>query len=686
MKKTILLFLLLFVVTSIAPLGAQETGQTAPKVIQAPFGQRVVEEAGQEGAAADLAAGTVLAQPEVRSEGSAVTALEPGGTVGAQEPVPISLFLDNADIHQIIQIIGETLGINYIVDPAVQGTVNINTAGNLLRSDLLPILETILRINGATIIQAGNFYEIVPANAASRQALPVQDGAQPLNVNDQFVIQVVRMKFVSAGEMSQLLTPYLSEGANIVVHESGNILLISERRGNLRKLLEIVDVFDTNVFEGERVRLFPVENNLAADLVQDLVTIFAGYALSDRGEIRFVAIERMNSVLVVSPNVAVFNEAEKWLDRLDQPLRTAGVRNFVYRVRNAKASDIHYVLSRLYATEVQLSSIYQTPTGAVGAMRPPAGQTPVQTGADAQVGTAFVPSGNVKIIADEVNNALVIQATPQDYAMIKDTIEQLDVLPRQVLIDTQIYEVVLDDSIALGLSAMLQNRGTLGTTQTTASFAGSPPALAVRTFAFIGRARELFMFLNASENRSRVRTLSAPSVLVSDNKTAYFTVGAEVPVPVASSASGVQGPGGGTLFAQTIQRRETGVIMNVTPHINDGGNVTLEISQEVSQAGVVGPLGPIIGQSAVSSTVVVRDGQTIVLGGFIRESTDLVRNRIPLLGRIPGLGILFGSTSKSKTRTELVVLITPHVIRSFEEADQATEELRDKLREIKKMP
>ena len=163
-------------------------------------------------------------------------------------------------------------------------------------------------------------------------------------------------------------------------------------------------------------------------------------------------------------------------------------------------------------------------------------------------------------------------------------------------------------------------------------------------------------------------------------------MGVDIPVPVSSSASGVQAPGGGTLFAQTIQRRETGVIMQVTPLINDSGNVTLEISQEVSQVGALGPLGPVIGQSAVTSTVVIRDGQTIVLGGFIRESNDLVRNRIPLLGRIPVLGGLFGSTSTTKNRTELVILITPHVIRNFEEADHATEELRDKLREIKKMP
>src|SRR5262249_34298520 len=153
-----------------------------------------------------------------------------------------------ADIYGVIQIIAETLQLNYITDPAVKGTVNINTAGNLRRSDLLPILETILKINGATMVKVGNFYQIVPTNAAVRQPLQVQDQLGQTAPDDQIVLQIVRMKFVAASEMARLLTPYLSEGANIVTHDAGNILLLSERRSNLRKLLEIIDVFDTKVF------------------------------------------------------------------------------------------------------------------------------------------------------------------------------------------------------------------------------------------------------------------------------------------------------------------------------------------------------------------------------------------------------------------------------------------------------
>jgi general secretion pathway protein D len=258
-------------------------------------------------------------------------------------------------------------------------------------------------------------------------------------------------------------------------------------------------------------------------------------------------------------------------------------------------------------------------------------------------------------------------------------------LPRQVLIDAQIYEVSLDHGMTLGVSAVLQNRGTLNPAQTTASFvgAGANTGLAATTFAFIGRTRELVAFLNASENRSRVRTLSAPSVLVSNNATALVNIGAEVPIPTSTAASGAQ-QGGTTLFAQTIQFRDTGVILSVTPQINEGGNVTLTISQEVSQAGTNTTSSinaPVIGKSSVRSIIVVQNGETIPLTGFIRENDNYGRNRVPLLGSIPVAGLLFGNTTKSTSRSELIVLITPHVITTIDERATAAEELKAKLKE-----
>ncbi len=694
---------------------ATARGQEPPKprvVIQTPFGPKEID-----------AEPGPTAPPAAPAPPAPVTAVSPapapppaGGQLAQPAPaqaqqappaddplVNFSLAFDNQDIYGVIKLIFDQLGLNYVIDPAIKGTVNIHTAaGTLRRSEILQILETILRINGATLIRTGSFYQVVPANTAVRQPLQIQERSQLIPPDDQMVIQILRMKFVSAAEMSRLLSPYVTDGGNIVAHEAGNILLISERRSNLRKLLEIVDIFDTNAFEGERVRMYPVKNNFAKDLIVDLKTIFAGYAFSESATaIRFVAIDRMNSVLVITPNATVFPEVEKWLGRLDQPVSTAGVRNFVYKVRNAKAADIQKVLGELYGSRVQVSSVYPPPAGTIA--QPPSGQAQPQTvnpfanpaggGAVPQntTGTAIAQTGPVKIIADEINNALVIQTTPQLYTDVERTIQELDILPRQVLIDAQIFEVTLDDSISLGLNAILQNRGSLNP-QTTGSFAtpsGGPPSLVgADTLWNVGRSRELQLFLNASENRSRVRTLSAPSVLVSDNMTADFQVGAEVPVPTSSAvASGVQA-GGNSVFTQTISFRPTGVLLRVKPQINSSGNVTLEIAQEVSQAGAnttSGVVAPVIGKSSINSTVVIQDGQTIALGGFIRENNELARSRVPLLGRIPVAGVLFGNTRKGNTRTELIVLLTPHVLQTHEDADLATSELKAKLREVQKL-
>ena len=609
---------------------------------------------------------------------------------------PVSFNIDNTDIYQVIDIIASALNLNYVVDPAVKGTVNIHTGTSLQRSDLLPILETILKINGATMLRSGNFYQIVPAGAAIRQPISLRSGAAGASPDDQMVIQIVRMKFVSATEMERLLKPFLGDGGTISVQGAGNILLVADRQSNLRKLLEIVDAFDSATFEGERVRLMPIKNGLAHDLAADLERVFSGFALSDREKdtaVRFVSMDRLNSILVVTPNAEIYPLVEKWLTQLDQPLATAGTRTFVYKAKHARALDLQKVLSQLYGgTGGTLAPI----TPANGAPVPPQGQQPPTAGnplppAQGPAATAAQSTEGTRIIVDETNNTLLIQTTQPVFADIERILRELDVQRRQVLIDAQIYEVSLDDSTSLGISWILQNRGSLTPRTTTASFVtppgGSTPSLSIQTFAYIGRARELLLFLSAEENRSKVKTLSAPSVLVSDNLPAQFEVGAEVPIPTTSSLTPVQSEGS-NLFAQTIQFRTTGVILKVRPQVNEGGNVTLEIAQEVSQAQAnttSGIVAPVIGKSAVTSTIVVDNGQTIALGGFIREGNDFDTSRVPLIGRVPVVGALFGSTTKAKTRSELIVLITPHVLENRTDADLATEELKIKLKEIQKV-
>src|SRR5262245_3054910 len=699
MKKTVLHFLIVTAAAlfSLLSLSASAQEQQQQKtIIQTPFGPKEIDvPVAPAPAAPQIQTAPAATQPAPPAPAAAQPAPQPQTPPAAPAPggqaddvVPIALHFDNADIYQIIKVICDYLGLNYVIDPAVRGTVNLNTSGQLRRSDLLPILETILKLNGATIVKVGNFYQVIPTSGALRQPLQVQDQISQAGADDQITLQIIRMKFVAAAEMAKLLTPYLSEGANIVSYDAGNILLVSERRSNLRKLLDIIDIFDNKVFEGDRVRLLPVRNSLVRDLINDLKTVFAGYGFSETGggAIKFLPLERMNSILVITGNPTIFDEVQRWIDRLDQPLPNAGIRNYVYKMKNTKASNAQAVLSNLYGSAAQ-----RTAVAAGAAPAPPAagaapGATPFTAPPAATPPPPSATAFDVKIIADEMSNTLIVQTTPQLWAEVERTLLQLDVLARQVLIDAQIFEVTLDDSLSLGISAFLQNRVTPNP-QTTASFAGAPPAFAASTFALVGRTRELLVFLNASENRSRVRTLSAPSVLVSDNMAADFQVGAEIPVPTSSSVTPVQS-GGTNLFAQTISFRPTGVILRVKPQINDSGTVTLELSQEVSQATAnttSAVVAPVIGKTSVNSTIVVHDEETIAISGFIRESKELARSRLPLLGRIPVAGTLFGNTRNANSRSELIVLITPHVMRTKEDAEATTEELKSKLREVQKL-
>lgn len=612
----------------------------------------------------------------------------------------VSLNLENADLYQVLRILGSELKINYIVDPAVKGTVTINTSGSVSRKDLFSLLQMILAINNATAVKSDSYYSIVPLSAAKQQPMNFhvekEQEAAPM-AEDAYTLLVVPMKFMPAADMSKILTPFMSPAGQIVVQDKGNIMLITESTIKLRQLQEIINVFDDPVLGRQRVRLFPVTNNLATNLVSELRSVFAGYALSSGNvAIQLIPMQRLNSILAVSPSPEVFPEVESWIKKLDQPAHEAGIRNFVYKVQNAKASDLKEIISNLYGMGSARPSAGAAPLNTSGTVIPenpaaimgPTGAAPSQTPASRPEtqAPAVAMQGDLRIMFDEHNNALIIQATPHDYEIVERTLQELDTLPRQVLIDARIYEVDLTGDLTLGLQAFLDKKGNRPSINTSGSFGGITPSLAFQTFAILHNTYELQVFLNASENRSRVKTLSAPSILVTDNTQARIQVGSEVPVPIGSALTPVTS-GGSSIFAQTIQFRDTGVILAVTPRISTSGIVTLQLAQEVSSAQpntTSSIVAPVISKSMFQTTAVLRDGQTLALGGIITTSNNTNRNRIPLLGDIPGIGALFGNSSISTARKELVLMITPHVAQDMDEAAGLSNELLTRMKNLKK--
>lgn len=613
---------------------------------------------------------------------------------GNQE-MSVALNLENADLYQVLRIIGSELKINYVVDPAVKGAVTINTAGPVSRADLFSVLETILQVNGAAIIKTGGYYRIVSASDAKIQAVPLEF-AKTSEVSpapgETLVLEVFPMHFVSAAEMGKVLAPFISPAGQVIVNEKGNILLVLETPPKLKQVSAILSTFDNYNFSRERVRLFPVINNSAKSIITELQDIFAGYSFTGSSAVRFVPMESLNSVLAISPSPEVFTEIETWVHQLDQPPQEVGEQNFVYPVQNAKASDLRDILIELYGGSVPMPESSPAVTASLNPANPMVSPVALQEAQKAQA----PPSperiqGRLHILSDDKNNALIVQATPRDYEVLKRTLVQLDVLPRQVLIDAKIYQVNLTGDLSLGISYYLNQQSLLPgplPLSTSGSFSAgqSGGSLQTSTFAILSQTRALQMFLNATDQRGRIQMLSAPSILVTDNTSARIQVGASVPVPIGSALTPVQS-NGSSVFAQTIQYEDTGVILTVTPHINSSGVVTLNLNQEVSSAvpnTTSQIVAPVINKSAFQTSVVLADGEPLALGGMITTSNNVTTDRIPGLGEIPFIGALFGTTSRQTSRTELVLILTPHVQQSLPQAAAESQEFIQSMRELNK--
>ena len=606
----------------------------------------------------------------------------------------VSFRLENADLSQFINLIATQLKMNYIVDPAVKGTVTITTAGDLRREDLFPVLQSVLKINGAAAIQTGNIYRIVPLAQAAKVPVPVSGGVteKTISTDDRMVLQIIPLRFVLAADMAKILTPFLSESGTVAVHEGGNILILMDTSLKVKQLMEILQQFDSVAYARQRIRLLPVQNNVASGLVPELESIFSAYAMNEKKTpVQFIPLDRINSILAVAPEPSALEEVNKWIETLDQPAPPSGVQTFVYKVQNSEARYLAQLL-----TGIERGGAVSGPNEGLGGGGGPAeagGGAGGAAGARREMAGPAAPeaqleqpsAGGVHVVVDQVNNSLIIQCTAQRYADIVKTLGQLDVVPRQVMIEARVYEVDLTGALSFGVSYYLQQRSST-VKQPLASFSGTN-ALQASAGMLIGSTRELMAFLNASENKSWIRVLSAPTVLATDNSDAKIEVGSEVPYLTSQGViPGVQ-TGSTSVFTNTIQNMETGIILTVTPRITSTGLVSLKISQEVSSA--VPPTSGAAIQSpsflkrSVNTHTVVGDGQTIALGGLISRTVNYSRNRIPLLGDIPGLGALFGTTSYSTDATELIVLLTPHIIKTVEEARDATRELQEKLRDVR---
>ena len=615
----------------------------------------------------------------------------------------INLNLQDTDIREFAQVVlNDVLNENYVIDEKVGGTVTINTVKPINKETALALLEDILGMHGAAIIKKNGIYHIVPKNQVAGNLPP----ALTKQITEGFAVRIIPLKFIAAGEMQKILEPFIAENASIRIDKKRNLVIVSGTQQEISAVQETIAIFDVDWLRGMSVGLYPLDYVTPKTMKAELETVLGALDAEEDndvlgGLVRTVAIERLQSVLLVGSTPAALREAEIWLYRLDRPGESVNRHLFVYRVQNAKADELGSILREIFnlsgraPDEVTQTAANRTDSyygategGSTASTLHEQVRADLTSGKGTDSAGLALPSGqSINIIADDTRNALVILATPEEYEMMRAALAKLDIVPLQVLIEASIIEVSLKDELGYGVEWFFKNNFERGnvTGGRGALDLGSPGITALSpsfSYAVLDNIDQARIALNALEQETQVNVLSSPSLMVLDNQTAYFNVGDEIPVPARQSVSNIN-PDSPTV--NEIQFRQTGITLSVTPRVNTSGLVTMKISQEVSNAVSTTSSdidAPTIQQRQLESTVAVHSGETLVLGGLIQETTSNAESGIPLLRRIPLLGKLFGETKEEQRRTELLVLITPRVVSDRSDVREIMEEFRQKLQGI----
>ena len=650
------------------------------------------------------------------------------GLPPARDPISfvgdaVALSFENAPLSEVTHaILSDVLGIDYLVDGPIPGEVTLRTRTPIERDQLLSVLESLLKANNVLLIRGRDNRFIVSSSQAAAQLVP-----RVVSRDEQvagYSTMVIPLQYISAGGMAEILKPLAEEKALVRVDNTRNLLMLAGTKAQLSGWLEIIETFDVDMLEGMSVGLFPLQYSGVEELVEALNQLLTE-ASAEEGAggltdiVRVMPFVRLNSVMVITPRAHYLDRMEIWIERLDRaPENGAEKRLYVYPVQNTTASRLAMLLTSIYSGGSQSGGgrsaldnrntapgMNQESIGG-GNSRGGTGRngnnnnrrngsgTRGGSGGGTTVSALQLDPGNgdgndegaeVRVVADEENNSLMIYSTGMQYKTIKAAVEKLDVPPTQVLIEASIVEVTLNDQLKYGLEWTFNNQ--LGGSEFSGvgvisdgnfNFGGAEGAVAQLAQGFsytVSGGSGVVAVLRALATESLVNVISTPSVMVLDNNVATIQVGDQVPINSGSTVTN----GGNTI--QNISYKDTGVQLTVRPSVNAGGLVTLDVLQTVTDVGNIDVTGNRrFLERSIESRVAVRSGESVVLGGLIRENAANNENGVPWLHKAPIIGPLFGTTEKTRDRTELLVILTPRALYNDEELRQASDEMRDQIR------
>jgi general secretion pathway protein D len=637
----------------------------------------------------------------------------------------VEINFDGADVQTVAKtLLGDILQLNVVVDPRVQGNVTLASAGPIPRKDVLPAFESVLRMSNAAVVRSGNLVKIIPIAEATGGAISVGAG------EPGFGVSLVPLRYTSASTVAKTAESFLSRPGAIRVVRSRNLLLIQGTTAERQAVLDVVSTFDVEWLQNQSVGVYPLKSTSPETMIGELERIFeTNEGGAGEGVVRFQPVSRMNAVMVVTKNPKLLAQTTQWVQRLDRS-DTTGTTLRTFRLKNGNATQVAKILNDIFvgqrsgtsadattrqiapgvdAAQSRLDSLDHGSSNGSGATSG-GGATdnrssnPIAAAfesfsdrktADADAtGNSSSAGGNVqrgtfqnlRITADAANNAIVVYSNQQDYRVVERAIRDVDRPQLQVSIDATVAEVTLTDELQFGVQAFLSNNkgsiSLLGASQVAAQSAvlqNVAPGLNL----LLGSQSQPRVILNALSNITDVKVLSSPSIVALDNQPALLEVGDEIPI-TTSSATLLSNSA--TPVVNTIQMRNTGVILKVLPHVHSNGAIQLEVDQEISN--VVNAdqqtLTPTIAQRRVHSTVSVISGQTVLLAGLISERDQKSQSGIPGVREIKFLGDLLGNTYNTKTRSEIIIFIKTRLIRNSVDAGAVTEEFRERLQSMRR--
>jgi len=598
----------------------------------------------------------------------------------------VTIDFDNVDISVFVKFVSELTGKNFIIDDKVKGKVTIISPKKIPVGDVYKVFLSVLEVYGFTTVSVGDMIKVIPAVLAREKFMETRLKKELADPEDRIITQIITLERANPDEIKRVLDPIISKSSSVLSYPPAGMLVITDFLSNIKRLQEIVTALDVEG-AGDQISYIPLQNASAGEVMKSLTTIFQ-QRRPTLTPIRIVSDSRTNSIILLA-SVADTGNVRKLIELMDKDIPRGESNIQVYRLQNSNSEDLVKVLTNITKD--------------------------TKSATDPQKASQAVVAKNVQIVSDKATNTLVIMAEREDYKILEGIIKKLDVPRPMVYIEALIMEVNANKAFNLGVewrgikntgavsgvdsgqSAAFIGSGGAGSTANPGGYNIIPPLPAIGSalsfpggfsMGIIGAGISIggVLFPNigaviqAYKQDSEVSILSTPQIMTIDSEEAEINVGENVPYITRqdTTTASTQYP----VNYSSYEYRDVGVILNITPHINEENYIRLKISQQVTKVTSGSSTTPTTLKRTAKTTVVVKDNETIVIGGLVGDSTEEGIYKVPLLGDIPLLGWLFKTKSSSREKTTLYVFLTPHIVRTQQDARKIFDEKKETMGEV----